>query len=161
MAVKANKHKTGVINDPLSQTHGLASSEHCFRLKFVLFCQILKNVDGRTDGQHMRKQLSLPAVPVGRPSGSKCIHIRTVWKRPSCWRKWWPKRRPRTFSRGGVSWQSKTRNKTGVINDPLGQPTRNKPFPLYVLFFRLFHFWQCKYIQVWANWRTDGHVRNK
>ena len=27
------KEKTGVINDPLGQTH----SEHCFRLKFVLF----------------------------------------------------------------------------------------------------------------------------
>ena len=30
-------YKTGNINDPLGQTHSLASSEHCFRLKFVLF----------------------------------------------------------------------------------------------------------------------------
>ena len=30
------KNKTGVINDPLGQTHSLASSEYCFR--FVLFC---------------------------------------------------------------------------------------------------------------------------
>ena len=28
--------KTGVINDPLSQTHSLASSDHCFR--YVLLC---------------------------------------------------------------------------------------------------------------------------
>ena len=28
--------KTGVINDPLGQTHSLASNEHCFH--FVLFC---------------------------------------------------------------------------------------------------------------------------
>ena len=30
--------RTGVINDPLDQTNILASSEHCFRSKFVLFC---------------------------------------------------------------------------------------------------------------------------
>ena len=30
--------KTRVINDPLGQIHSLASSKHCFRLKFVLFC---------------------------------------------------------------------------------------------------------------------------
>ena len=29
--------KTGLINDPLSQTHSLASSEHCFL--FVLFAR--------------------------------------------------------------------------------------------------------------------------
>ena len=29
-----NFHKTGVINDPLGQTHILASSEYCFCLKF-------------------------------------------------------------------------------------------------------------------------------
>ena len=28
-------YKTGVINDPLGQTHNLACSEHCFHLKFV------------------------------------------------------------------------------------------------------------------------------
>ena len=33
--------KTGVINDPLGQTHSLASSEHCFRLKFVLLARFL------------------------------------------------------------------------------------------------------------------------
>ena len=31
------KYKTGVINDPLGQTHSPASSEHCFRFKLVLF----------------------------------------------------------------------------------------------------------------------------
>ena len=31
-------HTTGVINDPLGQTHNPASSDHYFRLKFVLFC---------------------------------------------------------------------------------------------------------------------------
>ena len=43
------------------------SSEHCF-LCFVLLD--LKSGDGRTDGQHVRKQWSLPAVTVGWPSGS-------------------------------------------------------------------------------------------
>ena len=32
------KCKTGVINDPLGQTHYLVSSENCFHLKLVLFC---------------------------------------------------------------------------------------------------------------------------
>ena len=32
--MKNKSHKTGVINDPLGQTHSLASSEHCFHLKF-------------------------------------------------------------------------------------------------------------------------------
>ena len=41
-------YKTGVINDPLGQTHSHASSEHCF--------PDLKRGDGRTDGQHVRKQ---------------------------------------------------------------------------------------------------------
>ena len=40
-------YKTGVINDPLGQTHIFASSERCFHLTFVL-----KNGDGWTDGQH-------------------------------------------------------------------------------------------------------------
>ena len=39
-------NKTGVINDPLDQTHSLANSEHCFR--WNLFC--FENW-GRTDGR--------------------------------------------------------------------------------------------------------------
>ena len=30
--VQLKRYKTGVINDPLGQTHSLASSEHCFVL---------------------------------------------------------------------------------------------------------------------------------
>ena len=48
--VKTIQNKTGVINDPLSQTH-----ISCFR--FVLFCEILKV---GTDGRHVQKQWSLP-----------------------------------------------------------------------------------------------------
>ena len=48
------KNKTGVINDPLGQTHSLLSSEHWFCLKFVFFARFWKvGKDGRTDGQHM------------------------------------------------------------------------------------------------------------
>ena len=39
-----------VINDPPSQTHSPAYSNHYSRLKFVLLCEILKSMDGRTDG---------------------------------------------------------------------------------------------------------------
>ena len=41
--VKLSLNKTGVINDPLGQTHNHANSEHCFH--FVLFCYILKSGD--------------------------------------------------------------------------------------------------------------------
>ena len=59
-------NKTGVISDPLGQTHSpLDHSEYCF----LLFCfSRFENTDGRTDGQHVRKQLSLPAVTLGWPS---------------------------------------------------------------------------------------------
>ena len=40
-----SNYKTGVINDPLGQTHSLASSEH--RFHFVLFEKSID--DGRTD----------------------------------------------------------------------------------------------------------------
>ena len=71
------KNKTGVINDPFSQTHNLASKEHCFRLKFVLFCETW----GRTDRLHVPKQLSLPDVTVDRPSGSKTVFEKKSSKR--------------------------------------------------------------------------------
>ena len=60
-------NKSGVINDPLGKTHSLASSEHCFHLKFVLFWKGV--TDGRKNG-HVQKQWWLPAVTVGRPRGS-------------------------------------------------------------------------------------------
>ena len=40
-------HKTGVINDPLSQTHSLASSDHCFLLLFCI--EKFGRTDARTD----------------------------------------------------------------------------------------------------------------
>ena len=58
-------YKTSVINDPLGPTHSLASSEHCFRFVLLDFQKV------GTDGRHVQKQLSLVAVTVGRPSGSK------------------------------------------------------------------------------------------
>ena len=61
--------KTGVINDPLGQIHGLASSHHIIWKLFCFFA-ILKSEDGCTDWQHVWKQLSLPSVIVGRPNGS-------------------------------------------------------------------------------------------
>ena len=67
--VKNNNYKTGVINDPLSQTHSLASSEHCFH--FVMFCQILKSGDGRTYGQtYGRMTCAKNNIPIGRDCGS-------------------------------------------------------------------------------------------
>ena len=48
------------INDPLGQTHSLASSDHYSYLNFVLFYKILKvGMDGRTYRQHVWKYRSL------------------------------------------------------------------------------------------------------
>ena len=38
-----------VINDPLGQTHNPTSSDSNFQVTFVVFCDILKGGDGRTD----------------------------------------------------------------------------------------------------------------
>ena len=35
-------NKTGVVNDPLGQTHSPTTSDHYFHLKIVLFWTILK-----------------------------------------------------------------------------------------------------------------------
>ena len=43
------------MNDPLGQTQSPASSDRYFHLKAVLFGEIMKSGDGRTDGQHVRK----------------------------------------------------------------------------------------------------------
>ena len=63
--------KTGVINDPLGQTHSHASSEHCF----LLFCFLdLKSGDRQTDGQHVRKTM----IPTGRDFGLT-EWIKNIW----------------------------------------------------------------------------------
>ena len=58
------KDKTGVINDPLGQTHSHASSEHRFRFKFVLFW--LVGTDGRTDDMCKNNDPYRPRLWVGR-----------------------------------------------------------------------------------------------
>ena len=45
------KYKTGVIHDPLGQSHSKARNEtFFFKLKFVLFCLIFESREWRTDG---------------------------------------------------------------------------------------------------------------
>ena len=48
---QTSKNKTCVINDPLGQTHSPTSSDHYFQATFVLFCDILKSGDGRSEGR--------------------------------------------------------------------------------------------------------------
>ena len=62
---ETEKYKTGVINDPLSQTHSLTHSEHCFRLKLVLFWQILKSGD-----RHGQTTCAKTMIPTGLDCGS-------------------------------------------------------------------------------------------
>ena len=45
---QTKRNKTGVVNDPLCQTHSPVSSDHYSHLKIVLFCSIFKIEDGRT-----------------------------------------------------------------------------------------------------------------
>ena len=61
-------YKTGVINDPLCQTHSLASSEHCFCLKFVLFWKVGTGVQtyGRTNNMCENNDPYRPWLWVGR-----------------------------------------------------------------------------------------------
>ena len=64
---------TGVINDPLGQTHTHTNSDHNFRLKnFWFLCDILKRGDGRTEGRTtcVKIVITRPAVTVGQPRGS-------------------------------------------------------------------------------------------
>ena len=76
---KIKETKTGVINDLLGQTHSLACSKHRFHLNlFVLLDFEECTMDGR-----VRKQRSLAAVTVGRPSGSITCKKRVV-SRTSC-----------------------------------------------------------------------------
>ena len=56
-------NKTGVINDPLGQTHSLDSSEHCSHLKFVLFRKV--GMDGR-----MNEQCAKTMITTTRDCGS-------------------------------------------------------------------------------------------
>ena len=72
---KYKKNKTCVINDPLGQTQSHASSEHWF----LLFCFSRFEKWGRTYGQHVRKQLSLPVVTLDWPSGSKKLNLIQIW----------------------------------------------------------------------------------
>ena len=55
-----------VIDDPLGQTHSPASIHHYSRLNYVLFCELLKSGDGRTD----RTTRANIVIPTGRDCGS-------------------------------------------------------------------------------------------
>ena len=59
-----------VINDPLGQTHSLASSDHYSRLNFALFCEILKSGYARTYVRTTSAKIVIPTV--GWPRGSIC-----------------------------------------------------------------------------------------
>ena len=52
--------------------------QSCQKRNIVFCCLVflgLESGDGRTDRQHVRKQLSLPAMTLGWPSGSMCPHL--------------------------------------------------------------------------------------
>ena len=55
-----------VINDPLGQIYGPASSDHYSHLKFLV-CDILKSGDGRSDVQTLRLKI---VITTGRDWGS-------------------------------------------------------------------------------------------
>ena len=60
---EVRSHKTGVINDPLGQTHSHASSKHCF----LLFCFARFEKWGQTDG---RTTCVKTMIPTGSDCGS-------------------------------------------------------------------------------------------
>ena len=50
------------INDPLTQTLSPASSDHYSHLKIVLFCEVLKSEDGRTDVRTPRAKIVITTI---------------------------------------------------------------------------------------------------
>ena len=64
------------INDPLGQTHIPFSSDRYSHLKFVLFCEILKSGDERTEVRtEVQTKCATIVIPIltltlGRPRGS-------------------------------------------------------------------------------------------
>ena len=74
-------NKTCVIIDPLGQTHSLSSSEHCFRLKFVLFWKV--GTDGRTNERTCAETM----ITTSRDCGSASWITKSVWhiKRKWLW----------------------------------------------------------------------------
>ena len=83
---KKKENKTGVINDPFGQTHSHISSDHYSRSTFVLFCEILKSGDERTDGQTCGKIVTV-GVWVG------LVDQKSLWKVAG-----WLERRRKSFS---------------------------------------------------------------
>ena len=71
---KTALNKTGVINDPLGQTH---SSEHCYCLKFNLFWKV--GTDGRTDGWHEQKTIITTGHDFGLASWINNKNGLSVW----------------------------------------------------------------------------------
>ena len=60
------KNKTGVINDPLGQTHSQASSEHCFLLYCFSRFEKWGRTYGRTDNMCVNNYPYRPWLWVGR-----------------------------------------------------------------------------------------------
>ena len=72
MFVDVSQHKTGVINDPLGQTHSHSS--------FLLFCFSRFEKWGRTDGRTDGQQIAKTIISAGRDFGlaewiNNTIHV--------------------------------------------------------------------------------------
>ena len=140
-------NKISGITDPLGKTHSLAVSEHCFSLKFVLFCYSLESGDGRTYGR-------TTMVCTGRDCGSAerikmnpCLP-QPIWCRHSssptrrrcpriCWRppstfpsSSDPPPPPRFASRGWFCGTSSARDALTILARLLGWWCRLEPLHL-------------------------------
>ena len=72
-----------VINDPLGQTHSPASSDRYSRWNFILFCEILKSEDGRTDRQNVQIVITTgPWLLVGLVDQKYILILSRIWTIP-------------------------------------------------------------------------------
>ena len=100
-----------------------------------------------TDGQHVLRQLSLPAATVGRPSGS--IHFLLLLLQLLLFGKFCFDQPKSQTDSSAVAIYIYIKDKTCVINDPLGQTHS----PISIFRRRLYLF--CDILKI-VNVRTDG-----
>ena len=74
------KAKTRQVSSMIHSTRPKVSPDWANIVFCCFVCLDLKSGDGRTDGQHVRKQWSLPAVTVGWPSGSISVMFLCLYK---------------------------------------------------------------------------------
>ena len=114
---------TGFINDPLGQTHSLASSEHCF----LLFCFARFEKWGWMYGRTTCAKTIIPTVTVGWQSGSIIASTHYVYAARNTLNKQYITLVVLLFSREHIYAPNYRRGPE--IKRGKSQPLQNRPYP--------------------------------